>query len=741
MSAAMDPKPTAPHMPASFHERLLALRDELARGTQPERDLRDSGLEAVSDNLGGLDEESRGVLDEALAPLKPVLARILRTARQRKELDSGSWRDLRILVRRLTAAFAFLREGGHSRHQRVARLTVSYQRVDLSAVTTTLAEPFRELAQQCGIAINCEIAPNVEAEVDPHKIARVLLNLFFNAILYTPQGGTIHCKLRTESYDEYIIFEVVDSGSPLPPGSAERIFERGRQMERSIFPVLEGQPWGMATSRDFIEFHGGVLGLRRPPANAGCIIKARFPRRAPLPLNIPAPPPDLVDTMARLAREVADYAREELEAEANLGATAEENGRARVLIVDDSRAVQRVLARALGEDHVIASTFTGVEGLREALRHPPSLIIADLHMPEMDGEAMIRALRSHGELTETPILVLTGSDDREQAARLLQNGAQDLLTKPFSVAEVRARVNNLLQARRTQQVLNETIGRHESDLLSLAMQVAQQHEELQAAVEDVRAAREMAESSSNVKSNFLRMMSHELKTPIAAMQLQMFMLRQHLGSGISPAVQDTLEGLSRSADRLLNLVDTSLEWARVESGRCKVTPEPVELLGLVAEVADQSARFAKRRKVHLTVSSASPPERPPWVYNDPRIVRLVVANLINYAVQVTRTGVVEVEVVEDLEGGGEVRVSDGAPPIPKEHRHTIFSPFQGDLDLRWSAGAGSGLGLYVIRSIARALGGDVELRDSDEMGNTFSFAVPSLNTVHEEEARAAHPGG
>ena len=111
-----------------------------------------------------------------------------------------------------------------------------------------------------------------------------------------------------------------------------------------------------------------------------------------------------------------------------------------VLIVEDDVATNHLVAAALGRDFRVARAFEGVEGLSKALELKPDLILTDLSMPGMGGDELIRAVRAVHALDTVPIIILTGAADLELRDAMLREGAQDWLTKPFSIEELRARV-------------------------------------------------------------------------------------------------------------------------------------------------------------------------------------------------------------------------------------------------------------------------------------------------------------
>jgi signal transduction histidine kinase/DNA-binding response OmpR family regulator len=121
-----------------------------------------------------------------------------------------------------------------------------------------------------------------------------------------------------------------------------------------------------------------------------------------------------------------------------------------VLVVDDSIAGNRFIAESLGEQYRVISAFDGQEGLAKALAVRPAMIVADLLMPVMSGIEMIAEIRKRPELADTPILVVSAKADDDLKVELLDDGAQDFITKPFSEKELLVRVRNLIRIKETQ---------------------------------------------------------------------------------------------------------------------------------------------------------------------------------------------------------------------------------------------------------------------------------------------------
>jgi signal transduction histidine kinase len=425
--------------------------------------------------------------------------------------------------------------------------------------------------------------------------------------------------------------------------------------------------------------------------------------------------------MATWLPEAAALAASELRAEAELGVRpVVDDGRPVVLVIESSRSLNRALVGCFEPECATTSAFHGESGLELAASLRPDLVVIDLDLPESSGEAVIHALREHAEV-DAAILAIAGSRDEPQILRLLDAGV-DIVSKPVVLAEVWARARRLLVAKKTQAVLSATIGQRDTDLIALANEVAETHRSIERAYADLEVARVRAERMNEAKSNFLRIMSHELKTPVTAMKLQLRVLESDPEVHHNAALDRGLERIGRSTRRLLDLVETMLEWARVEDGRYRPEIERFDLADLVEEVVDRLEGQARIRQTEIDVEHSPAGLRE--VVNDRRLVRLVVINLLERAIMVSPEARVGIRMVE-APAGHQLHIRDAAPALTEDQRAEVVDPIRSTRDFHRLSGTGSGIGVHAIRDIARAVGGEIRWGGGGGSGNELVFHVPS----------------
>ncbi len=187
--------------------------------------------------------------------------------------------------------------------------TVEYARFDLARQVRAGAAHFDALAPQRSLSYVITTPDTLQAEVDPDKFDRILLNLLSNAFKFTPTGGRIRCGLEAIAPDR-VLLSVQDSGPGVKPEMRATIFERFRQGQTGTTREFGGTGLGLAIAKDFAVLHGGSISVSDAPAG-GALFQVELPRYAPEGMYVckagPEPSsgavpgvPEVVEDFARL---------------------------------------------------------------------------------------------------------------------------------------------------------------------------------------------------------------------------------------------------------------------------------------------------------------------------------------------------------------------------------------------------------------------------------------------------------
>jgi len=269
-------------------------------------------------------------------------------------------------------------------------------------------------------------------------------------------------------------------------------------------------------------------------------------------------------------------------------------------------------------------------------------------------------------------------------------------------------------------LLQQELGTDRTELDFLATEMTLRKRATEAAMAAATAARDDAQRTSQLKTRFLGMISHELRTPLTALCLQVERMQRN-SLDLDYRHQESLERIAFSASRLREMIETLLEYARIEAGHVVVNEARFDLGNSVQSTVDHHRDEAEQRGLELRCSA---PGAPALVYTDRRLVELVLSNLIDNAIKFTTGGRVDVTLGRSSDGAHRVAVTDSGPGIPEEQQKRIFEPFE-QLDSRSprQRQGGIGLGLALVRDIAGALGGHIELVSRPREGSTFTFVL------------------
>ena len=224
-----------------------------------------------------------------------------------------------------------------------------------------------------------------------------------------------------------------------------------------------------------------------------------------------------------------------------------------------------------------------------------------------------------------------------------------------------------------------------------------------------------------LKSDFISIASHQLRTPLSAINMYAMMLQDGLAGELSEPQLTYIQTILTSAERMNTLIDTLLNITRIEAGNIKIKIQPVRLNKLAREMLAEFVPTAQAK--HLTFTAALPTIMEP-VRTDSLLVKEICANLLSNAVKYTpEGGAVHLELTETPQ---EVRwtVRDSGYGIPASEQKNIFLKFFRAENILDKDVSGTGLGLYLIKNIAESLGGDLWFESVENAGSTFHFSLP-----------------
>jgi signal transduction histidine kinase len=279
----------------------------------------------------------------------------------------------------------------------------------------------------------------------------------------------------------------------------------------------------------------------------------------------------------------------------------------------------------------------------------------------------------------------------------------------------------------------------ERDIGAMVATISRLVQERQTTLQELERAKRVSEAANQAKSDFLATMSHELRTPMNGI----LGMAQLLEAGDLDAVEQRryVRTIAESGSTLLALLNDILDFSKIEAGKIQIVESDVALGPLVEGILALFAEAARGKGIELRIKSNGLDGR---VYrSDPLRLRQMLTNLVSNAVKFTEVGFVQIETLESVDGNGrlwlEIGVADSGIGIPEDKQSLLFDRFS-QLDASTTRRhGGSGLGLSILRGVARAMGGEAGMTSRVGDGSRFWFRVP-MTRVADGGAGAATRG-
>ncbi|MGG6267250.1 hybrid sensor histidine kinase/response regulator [Leptolyngbya sp. AN03gr2] len=358
-------------------------------------------------------EKANRIKDEFLAvlshelrtPLNPILGwiRLLQTGR----LDAA----------RTTEALSTIERNAKLQVQLIddlldisriirGKLSLNREPTNVATVISAATETMRLAAEAKQIKLTLEFdRQDYFVSGDAGRLQQVFWNLLSNAVKFTPEQGQV--TIHLSQVKQQVQVQVIDTGKGISPEFLPYLFEYFRQEDGSITRKFGGLGLGLAIARQIVELHGGTITVESPGENQGATFTVRLPLMQAIPPDSqPASSTTTIPSDSPL------------------------NG-IRALVVDDDPDTRDFLSFLLQTNGAIVTVVeSALQAIRAIEQSPPDILLSDIGMPEMDGYALIRAIRTskHHSIPAIALTAYAGESDRQQA---LKAGFQQHIAKPI----------------------------------------------------------------------------------------------------------------------------------------------------------------------------------------------------------------------------------------------------------------------------------------------------------------------
>lgn len=646
--------------------------------------------------FSNVSHEFRTPLTLMLGPLEDALSVPGTPAKTRDHIEVAQ-HNARRLLKLVNSLLDFARiEAG--------RIQGQFAPLDLATLTTDLASMFRSAMQRAKLGFEVDCQPLGEpVYIDQHMWEKVVLNLLSNAFKFTMQGK-VRVQLRRQN--DHAVLEVSDTGVGVPEEELPHLFERFHRVHGTQARTHEGSGIGLALVHELVKLHGGCVEVasRR---GVGTTFRVRLafgtvhlPAERITAAASPAPYAHAAETHVYVQEALRWLPEAGGVGPSMVGGPREDpdpqpDARfastfgSRVVLADDNADMRSYIRGLLGSLYEVEAVGDGAQALEAARRRRPDLIVSDVMMPHLDGFELLKALRSDGGLSDVPVILLSARAGEESRIEGLRAAADDYIVKPFHAHELLARIGATLELTALRR---ESLERQQRQL----------------------------EEEDRQKNEFLAMLAHELRNPLAPIRNAGELLARMFSDNTQ--AQGVVAVVRRQVAHLSHLVDDLLDVSRITQRKIELRKETIEVAEVIRQAVETVEPVIRERGHDLQIQSN---HRPLPVYGDvSRLVQCVV-NLLTNAAKYTEAGG-RIHVTSRKQGQAAViEVADNGMGIPQALITRVFDLFvQSERTLDRSQG-GLGIGLSVVRRLVEMHGGSVAAEsEGPGRGSTFSIRLP-----------------
>lgn len=364
----------------------------------------------------------------------------------------------------------------------------------------------------------------------------------------------------------------------------------------------------------------------------------------------------------------------------------------RIVIVDDDEVHLQFIKMVILKEQFTCELqlySSARQTLGILAENPCDLLLLDVKMPEMDGFEMIDHLKKNPATADIPVIFLTASHETEDLVRAYEAGAADYISKPINSAVLAVRIRSVLQ----RMALENELKLRNEDLLR----------------------------ANRFKDELLSICSHDLRAPLAAIEVICSSLAGKRQLGGAPGEQPPADRIMNQSRLARRLVDNLLDYNKIEQGMLVPSHTFFSAREFLLECAEAELPLVQANGLTLRTDL---PGEDVLVFGDRELlaqaVRNPLGNAIKFAASELSLAGGTAEMTAARGGWLEIRITDDGSGIPAEKQDEIFEKYaKGDPN-----GMGSGLGLYIAREVLAAHGGTIRVEPGGGRGTTLKLLVP-----------------
>lgn len=355
------------------------------------------------------------------------------------DFDEIRQRSYRMMSRNAERILALVNQILDLRKIDKGQMMMKMQPVNLVDFVRDVYELFDSKAREKEIHFHFEYDTDyIEIWLDKKNFDKVIMNLLSNAFKFTPSKGNIGIRLKQGEHD--VSMEVWDDGLTIEPDKMEKIFQRFYQADNITNYNVAGSGIGLNLTKQLVTLHHGEISVYNNTDGKGCTFKVVLPLG-----NAHLKPEELLQTPIEEKAEESILKIEEDSAvtEGNKDENKTKH-RKRIVIAEDDDEIRSYLSEELRKHYYVVPCRNGKEALSEVLRTPPSLVLSDVMMPEMDGYTLCAKIKTNINVNFIPVVLLTAKSHEKDKIEGLSTGADSYIEKPFNIKVLEYTIRNLI---------------------------------------------------------------------------------------------------------------------------------------------------------------------------------------------------------------------------------------------------------------------------------------------------------
>ena len=282
--------------------------------------------------------------------------------------------------------------------------------------------------------------------IDTDKLDKIIYNLLSNAAKYSNEDGEVTLKVQTNKTFDHIRIEVSDTGDGIPPEKMKHLFQRFHDGEYRKHRTI-GTGLGLSLTHDLVYLHHGTIRCHSEVGKGTTFI-------VELPINKEAFQPDQIDEQRKIDINIPQSSIIDFKAlvpDVNDNVDQQDPSDEdvyRLLVVEDNAELLMLMCQLLRSSYRVYGAKNGREALKIIRQKDLDLIISDVMMPDMDGYELTKTIKADPNYNHLPIILLTAKTQEEDEQEALLIGADEFLTKPFRLSDLRLRIDNIIENRK-----------------------------------------------------------------------------------------------------------------------------------------------------------------------------------------------------------------------------------------------------------------------------------------------------